>query len=382
MRTVVAATPPPIPGPPSAACPGGSRLGGNIRLQHAHGGSLCSQCFTPLFKGALLSNGEWLCVACAGETFEDAQQYESDPPPPPRVALCATLGAAGVRRADLGDLHDRHALQLLSAMRSGEQLRARVLVALPCLPSLYLCTSRQRRCLCRGRSRPPTRRSTDTCPLMVPTVPTPRVAGCCGCIPSPSVRGQTGAFMGYCVRRRVVILRGQWLVTSCQPAEDAGVAGARVGSADVESEGGTHRHGLSGGGSAMGAAHASADSTLICVPPGLLRRPDDPEIAQHTELLNGLVAAMSDATMQHADSDSFDLLAMRSLQRGLATVRDAHTLCGSATLANAEAALERMVTAQMMHVGGEPLRPPGMPTEQEPWVAARSDAEPTVCRQS
>ena len=96
---------------------------------------------------------------------------------------------------------------------------------------------------------------------------------CCGCIPSPDVGGQTGAFAGFCLRRRCALVR--------------------VG------------------------------GSVACVPMHHLRRPADEAVAHHAAMLRALLRLGCRA---------------EPLRRALETVREAHTLCGTA-LADAEAAL-------------------------------------------
>ena len=170
----------------------------------------------------MLSFGELLCRSCSVETFSGAEQR--DALARPRLALLARRGRDGrLLAADLQ--HDCGALvprarELLGSLRVGDAVR------------------------------------------------------CCGCIPSPDVGGQTGAFAGFCLRRRCALVR--------------------VG------------------------------GSVACVRMHHLRRPADEAVAHHAAMLRALLRLGCRAS---------------TLRRALETVREAHTLCGTAALADAEAAL-------------------------------------------
>ena len=220
------AAPPPIPrcGPPGALQSTGATGECAVRLEPVSG--ICCACFSRCTSAAVLSAGELLCRSCAVDTFSGAEQR--DAAARPRLALLARRGRDGRLLAadlqhDCGALArplDARARELLGSLLVGDAVR------------------------------------------------------CCGCIPSPDVGGQTGAFAGFCLRRRCALVR--------------------VG------------------------------GSVACVRVHHLRRPADEAVAHHAAMLHALLRLGCRAS---------------TLRRALETVREAHTLCGTAALADAEAAL-------------------------------------------
>jgi len=205
----------------------------------------CSLCFDALLSGVVLSMGEVLCDVCAMQTFDLVEQQETGRPPRPPIALLACTDEDG--RLCRDDLHGvkGQAQDLLLSLRVGDQLKL------------------------------------------------------CACLPSERVRGRVGSFAGYCMRRRLALLR----------------------------------------------MHSAFGDDMVCMrmdsTPLLLRRLDDEAVQAHATMLRVLMPIASRATLQHA----------------VATIRAAHTLCGSEILRAGEALLEALSARQAAEEQAEQEEP-------------------------
>jgi hypothetical protein len=159
-------SPPPLPPPPPkvdhsemAFAPCG------VRMQKVEG--FCSTCYDALVFGVPLSDGEVLCVVCAGQTFDEVQELESITPPRPPVTLLSRVDPLNGKLLvdDLDGIPRGRGRDLLLSLRPGDLLR------------------------------------------------------CCGCIHHPHVRGRTGVFLGFCVRRQLALLRLTPVFVACVPLE-------------------------------------------------------------------------------------------------------------------------------------------------------------------
>ncbi|KAL1526117.1 hypothetical protein AB1Y20_014846 [Prymnesium parvum] len=108
--------------------------------------SLCSGCLASVPMGVLLADGEALCEVCVCATFDHVEQRAAAPP---RLALFARREEIELLRPQLPPRD----FALLLAVRAGDELR------------------------------------------------------CCECIPRLDVRGRACAFVGFCLRRRVAVVR-------------------------------------------------------------------------------------------------------------------------------------------------------------------------------
>ena len=127
----------------------------------------CSSCYDGMELGVPLSDGEVLCVVCAGQTFDEAEQYGSDVPPRPRVALLADVDPAThhLLADHLDGVVAGRPLELLLSLRVGDRLR------------------------------------------------------CCGCIRHPHVGRRIGTFLGFCLRRRQALVQLDASFIACVPME-------------------------------------------------------------------------------------------------------------------------------------------------------------------
>lgn len=223
IRVVFASAPPCVPEPscstPALTAPCG------LRMQKMQG--LCCTCYDAVEVGVRLSDGEILCVVCASATFDAAEHtiYSCRPP----VALfCRTDVSGHLRREELSGVHGR-ALDMLLSVRTGD-------------------------------------------PLQV-----------CGCVESAHVAGCVASFVGFCVRRRQVVLR------------------------------------LPPGG----------ESAVVCVRLELVRPPNDALRTAHGRMLADLLRLGASAS---------------TLQSAITAVRAAHTLCGTTALLRATDALDALTS--------------------------------------
>jgi hypothetical protein len=166
-----------------------------VRMHKVDG--FCSTCYDALMYGVRLSDDEVLCVVCAGQTFDTAEELDSTSPPRPPVTLLARTDFVTGRLLadDLGGVPCGRARTLLLSLRPGDLLR------------------------------------------------------CCGCIHHAHVRGRTGSFVGFCVRRQLVLLR--------------------------------------------------LDSFVVCVPLELVRASEDDAVQEHLRMLHTLCDVGTQATLQH-----------------------------------------------------------------------------------
>ena len=136
-----------------------------VRMVRVSG--FCSSCYDAMELGVPLSDGEVLCVVCAGQTFDEAEQYRSDVPPRPRVALLADVDPAThhLLADHLDGVVAGRPLELLLSLRVGDRLR------------------------------------------------------CCGCIRHPHVGRRIGTFLGFCLRRRQALVQLDASFIACVPME-------------------------------------------------------------------------------------------------------------------------------------------------------------------
>lgn len=182
-------------------------------------------------------------------TFEHAEEYASNSPPPPRLPMFARCDARGwLLEEDLEGLVEGEGRELLLSIRMGEPIR------------------------------------------------------CCECMPQCHLRAVVGSFVGFCMRRKVVVVR-------------------------VES--GLEKWGENG--MQKGAARG-ADGCLVCVEPCRLRRPDEVTGgAEYAEMLRTLMAVGA---------------SVQTLRHAITKVRATHLLCGSKVLTDVEALISALTEEQ------------------------------------